>query len=81
MAELTATFRSFCKIYLIICFKCYKMDSNSNVLSKFRQFYCHSQDKCIYNKERTYIRDQEKKETNHPLVSLTRNPKGISIMR
>ena len=81
MIELTASFRSFCNIYLIIRFKCYKMDNSSNVLSKFRQFYYHSQDKCIYNKERTYIRDKEKKETNHPLVSLTRNPKGIFIMR
>ena len=57
------------------------MNINSNVLSKFRQFYGHFQDKCIYDEETTYIRDKEQKEINHLLVSPTRTPANTFIMR
>ena len=51
------------------------------MLSTFRQFYCHFQDRCIYDKEKTYVRDKERKEIDHLLVSSTRNPTNTSTMR
>ena len=34
-----------------------------------RQFYCHYQDNCMCDKEKTYRRDKERKEIKHLSVS------------